>query len=265
MSTREHGSYVKFKVDGCRCQPCRDGETRYRANRSRAIAYGTWQPYVDAEPVREHMRVLNEFGIGWMRLADLADVPRGTVSKLLYGDPKRNMGPSKRLLPKNANALLAIEPTLDNLADRAFTDGTGTRRRLQALVAAGWPQTRLADRIGVQNFNKMICGDQPVRASTARAAIALYDELWRVDPRDHGVRDHVAARTRRIAIEHRWAPVGAWDDDTIDDPAAFPDWTGHCGTPAGYPAHYRMGGPVCEPCRTAHRNYRAQLRATAAA
>lgn len=265
MSTREHGTYVKYKVDGCRCQPCRDGETRYRANRSRAIAYGTWQPYVDAEPVRQHIVALNEFGIGWIRLAQLAGVPRGVVSKLLYGDPKRNMGPSKRLLPKNANALLAIEPTLDNLADRAYTDGTGTRRRLQALVAAGWPQTRIAERIGIQNFNTTIRGDQPVCASTARAAIALYDQLWRADPRDHGVRDYVVARTRRIAAEHRWAPVGAWDDDTIDDPAAFPDWTGRCGTPEGYRAHYPTGVPLCEPCRQACREHRAVLKATTAA
>ncbi|MDQ0792042.1 hypothetical protein [Streptomyces sp. B1I3] len=241
MSMREHGTYAKYKLDGCRCQP-----------------------YVDAEPVREHVRTLAEFGIGWMRLARIANVPRGTVSKLLYGDSNRGMGPSKRILPKNAAALLAVEPTLDNLADRAAVDGAGTRRRLQALVAAGWPQTRIAARIGISNFTKTMHGDQPVRVTTARAAVALYDELWRADPRDHGVRPHVYERTRRQARDLRWAPVGAWDDDTIDDPAAFPDWTGRCGTPQGFRAHYQLGIPTCQPCLQARAEHRTAARAVAA-
>lgn len=253
MSTRDHGTYVKYKLDGCRCYPCCFAESQYRTNRSRAIAYGTWQPYVDAEPVRAHVRTLGEFGIGWMRLARIAGVPRGTVSKLLYGDPSRSMGPSKRLLPKNAAALLAVEPTLDNLGGHAHIDGTGTRRRLQALVAAGWPQTRIALRIGIgaSNFNKTLHDDRPVRVSTARKAMALYEELWRADPRDHGVPQHIYDRTRCYARAHRWAPVGAWDDDVIDNPEAFPDWTGRCGTPGGYSDHYRFHIPVCEPCRQA--------------
>ncbi|MFJ7999030.1 hypothetical protein ACIQ7D_18045 [Streptomyces sp. NPDC096310] len=266
MSAREHGSYVKYKLDGCRCLPCRQGEARYRADRSRAIAYGTWQPYVDAEPVRAHVRILGEFGIGWMRLARIAGVPRGTVSKLLYGDPARSMGPSKRLLPKNAAALLAVEPSLDNLGASALIDGTGTRRRLRALVAAGWPQLRLADRLGIDpgNFGYTIRGDRHVKVGTARAAIALYDELWKIDPREHGVRSHVYERTRKQAFEARWAPVGAWDDDTIDDPTAFPDWTGQCGTPNGYRVHYRLHIPVCDACRQASMQQRALTRAAAA-
>lgn len=263
MSTRDHGTYAKYKLDGCRCQPCRDDETRYRANRARAIAYGTWHPYVDAEPVRQHIHTLAQFGIGWMRLARIANVPRGTVSKLLYGDSNRGMGPSKRILPKNAAALLAVEPTLDNLAGRAPVDGTGTRRRLQALVAAGWPQTRIAARIGISNFTKTMHGDQPVRVTTARAAVALYDELWRADPRDHGVRPHVYERTRRQARDLLWAPVGAWDDDQIDNPDAHPDWTGRCGTTEGYSAHNRLSIPICEPCRQARAEHRAQLKAAA--
>ncbi|MDK0525056.1 hypothetical protein [Streptomyces sp. ML-6] len=267
MSARAHGTYVKYKLDGCRCYPCCWGEAQYRANRARAIAYGTWQPYVDAEPVRAHVKTLSEFGIGWMRLARLASVPRGTVSKLLYGDPSRGMSPSKRLLPKNATALLSIEPTLDNLGAAARIDGTGTRRRLQALVAAGWPQVRLADGLGIDrgNFGKTVHGDQQVKASTARAAMALYDQLWRADPRAHGVRPHVYDRTRHQAAEAHWAPVGAWDDDTIDDPTAYPDWTGRCGTPDGCHEHYRLHIPVCAPCRQARAEHRAQLRSLQAA
>jgi hypothetical protein len=94
----------------------------------------------------------------------------------------------------------------------------------------------------------------------ARAVRALYDELWRADPREHGVDNQAYSRTRNHAAAHGWAPVGAWDDDTIDDPAAFPDWTGRCGTPEGYSDHYRLDIPYCLPCREARAAQRREAR-----
>lgn len=248
---RPHGN-AKYHLEKCRCPTCRQAARDYDNNRSRAIAYGRWQPYVDAEPVRQHVRALAEFGIGWMRLAKISGVPRGSVSKLLYGDPQRGMAPSKRILPKNAQAILAVEPTLDNLGDQTVIDGTGTRRRLQALVCAGWTQSELARRMNMNraNFGRTIVSSL-VKAATVKTVRDLYDELWRVDPVAAGVPEHRAAAARLIATSNRWAPVGAWDDDSIDDPAAFPDWTGWCGTPKGQPIHYRIKVPVCTPCRQA--------------
>lgn len=254
---RDHGN-AKYHLERCRCPICCQAARDYDNNRSRAIAYGRWQPFVDAGPVRQHVRALGEFGIGWMRAARLADVPRGVVSKLLYGDSKRNMGPSKRVLPKNAQALLAVEPTLDNLGARVPIDGTGTRRRLQALVAMGWSQSELARRLGMNrsNFARTIVGGL-VTAGTHRATLTLYDQLWRLDPQQHGIPARWVAKSHAIAAANRWAPVGAWDDDQIDDPDAFPDRTGHCGTPKGVGVHYRIKVPVCPPCRDARRQQRA--------
>ncbi|MFK8851282.1 hypothetical protein [Streptomyces sp. Ac-502] len=221
---RQHGTYVKYKLDNCRCYPCCFAESEYRVNRERAIAYGTWQPYVDAEPVRRHVRALMEFGIGWKRIAALAHVPTGVLTKLLYGHPQRNLAPSKGLRPKNAQALLAVQPTLDNLGAAVAADATGTRRRLQALVAAGWPQHHLAVRLGMTdtNFGSTLRRARVV-LRTARAVRALYDQLWRTDPREHGVDAQAYSRARNHAMRQGWAPVGAWDDDTIDDPNAVPE------------------------------------------
>lgn len=251
-TARPHGN-AKYHLERCRCSDCRKAASEYANNRHRAIAYGRWQPYVDAEPVRQHVRALGEFGIGWMRLARLADIPRGSVSKLLYGDPPRGLAPSRRMRAKNALALLAVEPTLDNLGARTRIDGTGTRRRLQALVAAGWTQSELARRLDMEpaNFAKTI-NSELVVAGTTRAARSLYDQLWRLDPTEHGLPPHLVKQARRLAAAKQWAPVGAWDDDTIDDPAAFADWTGRCGTSEGYRAHYRHKIPCCQPCRDAH-------------
>ncbi|MFD8384269.1 hypothetical protein ACFV2X_38105 [Streptomyces sp. NPDC059679] len=266
-SRRQHGAYVKYKLDGCRCYPCCFADSEYRRNRERAIAYGTWQPYVDAEPVRVHVRSLMGFGIGWKRIAALAGVPTGVVTKLLYGHPQRNMAPSKQMRSKNAAALLAVEPSLENLGSVVAVDATGTHRRLQALIHAGWPKAQLAKRLEMlpSNFGSVL--DRPqVTVRTVRAVMRLYDELWRADPRENGVDAQAYSRTVNYARDRGWAPVGAWDDDTIDDPATFPDWTGKCGTPEGYHAHYNMRiAPACQPCRDAVTVHRRERREAARA
>lgn len=248
---RPHGN-AKYHLERCRCYTCCHAASQYDINRRRAIAYGRWQPFVDAEPVRQHVRALGEFGIGWMRVAKLAGVSTGGVSKLLYGDGPRGLPPTRKVRPETALKLLAVEPTLDNLGDRTAVDGTGTRRRLQALVAKGWPQAELARRMGMDraNFGRTIVSDL-VEVATLKTARRLYDDLWSVDPVDAGVPAHRAAAAQRIAATRGWAPVGAWDDDRIDDPAAFPDWTGWCGTPRGRRAHHTQRIPVCPACRQA--------------
>lgn len=221
-----HGTLGANKIDGCKCGACRAADRRYMNRRYRLMAYGQWQPYVDATPVREHVRRLQEFGLGWMTIAKLSGVPRGSVSKLLYGDGPRGMAPSKRVRPKTAAAILAIQPTMDVLADGAMIDGTGTRRRLQALVAIGWPQSWLAERLGADKatLHKALRGDMPVRCRTARAARALYDELWDQPPPASGHREKIATnRARNYARDRGWVPPMAWDDNTIDDPATVPE------------------------------------------
>ena len=248
---RPHGN-AKYHLEKCRCPACTQAACDYENNRYRAIAYGRWHPFVDAEPVRQHIRALGEFGIGWIRAAKLAGVSTGGVSKILYGDRPRGLAPTKRVRPETALKILAVEPTLANVGARTPIDGTGTRRRLQALVAMGWTQSELARRLDMNraNFGRTIV-NALVEAGTAQATLALYDELWRLNPVENGVPAHRAEASRRLARERSWAPVGAWDDDQIDDPAAFPDWTGRCGTPKGAAAHYPIGIPPCAPCRQA--------------
>jgi len=249
---RPHGN-AKYHLENCRCPACCKAARDYDNNRRRAIAYGRWQPFVDAEPVRQHVRALGEFGIGWIRAAKLAGVSTGGVSKLLYGDNLRGLAPTKRVRPETALKLLAVEPVLDNLGHRTVVDGTGTRRRLQALVYAGWTQSELARRMQMNrsNFARTIDSGL-VEVATLKTVQALYDQLWRTDPVEAGVPAHRATAARQIATSRGWAPTGAWDDDRIDDPAAHPDWTGHCGTPRGRNIHYRIKVPVCQPCRNAH-------------
>jgi hypothetical protein len=118
--------------------------------------------------------------------------------------------------------------TLDTLKPMVLVDGAGTRRRLQALIARGWSKRKLALRLGMKpsNFGITFVGRR-VRASTARAVRVLYDELWDVAPPEATHGDRIAAsRARRYARTQGYAPPLAWDDDTIDDPAAKPEGAG---------------------------------------
>ncbi|MGC9540207.1 hypothetical protein [Streptomyces sp. UG1] len=265
-SHRRHGTRAKYVAEKCRCQACKRANRREGNQRSRMQAYGHWQPYVDAEPVRAHVRALEAYGLGWKRIARLAGVSPTTVGKLLYGAPRRNMGPSKRVRPETAAKLLAVEATPENLGGAVSVDGTGTRRRLQALVAGGWPQAQLARRLEMEpgNFGVTLRAER-VLVSTSRAVTALYEGLWRADPVEHGVHPQGVSRARNQVRTNQWAPVGAWDEESLGDPAAYPDWTGKCGTPQGYDAHYHYHLlPACQPCKDAKTADRQARKAVAA-
>jgi hypothetical protein len=225
MPEFKHGTYAGYKIHHCRCESCRKASSAYTANRKRQIAYGRWEPYVDAEPVREHLKRLSESGIGWKRAAHLAGLATSTVDKLLYGAPERGMGPSKRVRRATAEKILAVKADLEHLGGKAVVDATGTRRRLQALVASGWSQSKLGLAMGMspQNFSAMFKRDR-VHADTAREIRALYDRLWNTAPPEEEWRDKIAAnRSRNYAAARGWARPMAWDDDTIDDPNATPE------------------------------------------
>lgn len=257
MTDREHGTRAKYVRDKCRCEPCKAANRTAENNRYRQQAYGRWEPYADARPVRAHVQTLMDSGLGGKRIAALAGVSHGVVERLLYGAPCKGQEPSSGLLPEHATKLLAVPMPQGASGGAVTVDATGTRRRAQALVAAGWPQAQLAARLGRSPRNFWVSVTrQRIEVATERAVRKLYDQLWRADPAGNGVTANAITRARNHATAHGWAPVGCWDDDTIDNPDAFPDWTGKCGTPRGYRIHHDIGVPLCEPCRLANNTAR---------
>ena len=201
------------------------GMTRpdYMRHRDRQIAYGRWEPFVPADRARGHVRWLSSCGVGWEQAATLAGVPKGTVSKLLYG--AGGTPPSRRIRPETEAAILAVRPALDVVDGRTIVDGTGTRRRLQALARCGWPMSRLSARLDGpgRQLDTILRRDARVRAATARAVRVLYDDLWDQAPPEETREDRAAAAyARNRARKQGWVPPLAWDDDEIDDPAAVP-------------------------------------------
>lgn len=222
MSERPHG-YARYRLDGCRCYTCGWARAQYEDNRQHAIQRGTWQPYTDAEPVRIHIRTLQSCSMGLRAIAAAAGIDRKRLQAVLTGRPERGTGPQEKIRPALAKAILAVEPTLENLAPGTLLNPAGTRRRVQVLVAMGWPQQHLADRLDMtpSNFGAMIRRDH-VLARRALQVRALYDQLWNADPAQHGATSAGITRARKHATSHGWPPPAAWDDDTIDNPESTP-------------------------------------------
>ena len=222
----EHGTRTAYVVDKCRCRPCTTASSEANATRNKQQAYGRYDSgRVDAEPVREHIAFLGEHGVSLKQLAKLTGLSLSTVGATMYGRSERGHAPYSRTSLNTATKILAIKPTLDNMAAYRVIDNTGTLRRLQALVTIGWSMSRLGQHLGVgaTNMSTLMKSSQTT-AGRARQVRALYEELWDQPQTGHEQRSKISAsRSKRYARERGWHPPMAWNDDaTIDNPKAKP-------------------------------------------
>ncbi|MFF9240059.1 hypothetical protein ACF1AL_14665 [Streptomyces sp. NPDC014801] len=238
-------------------QAIREAKNRWARRRRRLIGYGQWQPFTDAAPVREHVLAIKATGMGLASIAKHTGVNRGSLDHLLYGS--HPVPPAARIRTENAQALLAYWPTLDDYEDHNTIDGTGTRRRMQALGAAGWTAQAIHQQIDGAHKQTLerLSSCTKVTARLARVVRDFYNEYSAKNPEDYGVERWIADRARAHAAKRDWAPAIAWNDDTIDDPDAAPDWTGHCGTDRGWWLHRLEKIPTCALCETAHAEWKA--------
>lgn len=207
----------------CRLPQCVDRYNTWQTNRLAAIADGTWQPFIDATPVREHLHTLYAAGLTPHRVSALTGIDWNTVRLYTHGAPQHGRGRIQQVAPETAAKILAIrpEPTLPGRVDP-----TGTRRRIQALSAIGWPLRELGPHLGVQpdNVRRILVRGRHVYGTTAQAAAAAYDQLKGSRPRRHGVSEIGVARALRNARQNKWAPPKYWDahPGAIDDPHFTP-------------------------------------------
>jgi len=97
----------------------------------------------------------------------------------------------------------------------AYVDMIGTRRRIEALRAIGWPTEIIAaEALGWSRALRDLPRGPLVLRTTADKIRAFYDT--------HSMTLGPSTRTRAHAARAGWAPPLAWDDDEIDDPQAQP-------------------------------------------
>ena len=211
----QHGTSLAYDKDGCRCWPCTHDHSRHDHAERYRTATGT-SSYVPAGPARAHVEQLLQV-LTLSQIEQRSGVHRTAIRVLLGDFPSRPA--SKRITRATEQRLLAVRADRIGAETTGLVDGTGTRRRLQALVAIGWPQKTLAERLGMLpgNLSKVIYGDA-VRVATRDAVRALYDELSLTVPGP----SRGATIARNLAAARDWPAPLAWDDDVLDDPAASP-------------------------------------------
>ena len=199
----------------------RVARSRWKSRRRQLIEAGQWQPFVAARPVRDHVNRIRSAGMPTRALEQRLGMSAHHLDHLLWGTD--GSGPSEKIRTETAHMLLAYWPTLDDFPDPARIDATGTRRRLQALHVRGFNLVAIAEKSGIATrYFQKAANAERVTARLARTVRDVYGAWWDADPREHGVKDWVADRTRRAAQRKGWHGPLAWDDDTIDDPRAVP-------------------------------------------
>jgi hypothetical protein len=206
-----HGTHSAYVVDKCRCQECVEEHSSYMRRRREMMKAGTWQNHLyDPEPLQKHLQMLARCGIGAVQLAQLTGLSDRTYWRVMGG---------YRVQRRTATRILSVKPDMRNAAPGAWIDATGTRRRLQALIAMGWSQTALRPLLGLaEGTIENIHTQKTVRVKTARIVAGLYDRLWDKPAPAGRNRDCALGMARRRGFV---LPL-AWDDDEIDDPAAKP-------------------------------------------
>lgn len=169
-------------------------------------------------------------------------------------------GTNKTMNRRSYDIVMGMQFARGAGAKGARVSPLGSMRRIQALKAAGWPaKTALAHMIGMNEgaIADISYGNRAfVFYGTHEHIKEVYAKYAHTDPLDHGVRPGDHTRALGWARKAGYAPPHCWDDDTLDDPDAWPEWTGACGTVRGYRLHIRHGIPICAECRMAQSLHR---------
>lgn len=249
MSTRtplQHGERRCY-LRGCRRPECSNAHYRYMSRYRLDTERGN-NRRVPSGPVAAHVRQLIADGWSHGQIAAAARCTSGAISRV-----SRHRYPT--IATDLAARILAARPTVSIVEERTSVSAVGTIRRVQALIAIGHSLLSIAEASGI---TKTALGHivnhshETITARNARSVANVYAD-WSEQP-------GTFARSRNRARDLGWPPPAAWDDDTIDDPTALPEWTGYCGTDRGWWMHRQQDIPVCNGCETAHEQWKQEHR-----
>ena len=116
-----HGTRAAYVKDRCRCAPCTAANAAAWAATHRAQAFGQWEPFVEAAPIRDHIGQLREAGIGVDQIAKLAGTSTSHIRELAEpGQPDKP--PVHKVRPDTAKRILSIQATAANRGARSHLD-----------------------------------------------------------------------------------------------------------------------------------------------
>ncbi|WHM30278.1 hypothetical protein OH540_09605 [Streptomyces sp. BPPL-273] len=217
-----HNTLTCYTNYGCRLPECVKRLRAYYQNREAALKAGQWHPFVDADPVREHLHMLAEHNITPYRAAAMAGIGARSLHPLFQPRTGRRRAVRHTMRVEIAEKILAVTP---DTAAPGRVDSTGTARRIRALVADGWPMRHLSHHMGfgstyVHQIVQRADKGHLVLARTAGIVAEQYDRLKDEKPSDHGVGRRLINLASNHGATRRWPPTSYWASrmDDIDDP-----------------------------------------------
>ncbi|RPE39812.1 hypothetical protein EDD90_2830 [Streptomyces sp. Ag109_O5-1] len=170
---------------------------------------------VHSLPAAAHIRALRYTGLNDREITTRARLTTNQLRRAARGD----------LIGWDVERRI-LRVTIPNVAVlKGTVTGPGTRRRLRALVALGWPLEHLAAALGwpLGKVQRAVLDTNTVTRADYLLVCALYDQRWAWAPEDHGVPADEAAAARETArISNCYSPL-AWDDEIIDVPKGRPN------------------------------------------
>lgn len=204
----DHGTHARAIAGKCDCKPCHSYRLRRAYDRSNGV-----RRRIDATQTRNHLERLIARGWTYRQIAAATGLDYTTVSVI-------RSGRFRRVARETAAAILTVRIDQAPPVPRGFTDATGTRRRLQALVFLGYSLPEIARRAGLSysSLHQTATGRwTSVRTPAATKVAALYRQLSIVP----APQSRTAEQARNQAMARGWHGPMAWDD--IDDPACKPE------------------------------------------
>lgn len=174
----EHGTYVRYTIGECRCDPCRKANSDYEKRRKRLKAYGRF-PWVDPERSRRRLLELMDSGCGVRTIARVSGVSRTTLNALISGKPDASVAGGRRpLMRVQADTERRLLDTLeDDVRQPDTVDATEVWEKIEEMVAFGLPKARIAWAMGKKRPALQISRDR-VSPANAKAVADVHWGLW---------------------------------------------------------------------------------------
>lgn len=160
--------------------------------------------FVPAGPVRERIALLRERGIGLRRLSELTGVTEPTL-----------LCQYESVQARTAQKVFAVPIPDRVVGECGWVSSVGTVRRINALVAVGYTQRRLAELLGVTDRRVSCWRRQDLVTAESAAKV---DRLFRELQLTRGPSERSVAWAQR----NGWPLPLQWDEEDLDDPDAQP-------------------------------------------
>lgn len=176
---------------------------KWELDRARGVDR-SWKP---VGPVAEHVTGLLRSGMTQQHVAEVSGYSAQVVSQIVRGK-------QAWVRQDTAAALLGVRPRRTRTIGTGLVSRVGAERRIRALLRIGWTHELMSAHCGIRTGLVLSQPGGWVTAAKHEAVVAMYDRL--------AMTRGPSASTRARATAARYPSPLAWDDDTIDDPAATP-------------------------------------------